>query len=267
VLISLGDAEEFKYCLAAGRIGTNPYDPDSIDISGLAAGLSEHLFADICEAATTDELSMTTEWARERGRSMGIFPEIDVKAFGVAPTVALGEKAWDAGYKAARTLRQRLGLEGHNPRRVVDNMFGAAVRSDTPFVDGIPPSAVEGIVNRENGTARVAIPKVPARLRRSTLCRGAYRAWRTNDGDSSAVTSATTLEQQASRAFAAELLAPAAWLREKAGSSGLTLSDVEEIADANVCPEQTVIWQAHNHGIPTRGIQFERHRVTIINPV
>lgn len=256
VLTSLGNEDERKYCLSAGRVGVDPYDPDSVDISEFACKLPEQLFADICEAATIDELSSAAGWAKENGDSMQKFPQIDIAAFGMPPTIAPSEKAWDIGYKAARILRQRLGLEGIGPRRVVDHIFGAAVRADAQAATGTQPLAVEGIVSRENGTSRVAVPKVPARLRRSTLCRGAYRAWRANDGDYSAVTSAATREQQASRAFAAELLAPADWLREQAGTGGLTESSIEAIAKANICPEQTVIWQAHNHGIPMRGIQI-----------
>lgn len=252
---SLADEDETKYCLAAGRIGIDPYDPDAADISVFTKGISENLFDDICEAARLDELSTATEWARESIDSMASFPGIDVGAFGVVPTVEPGEKPWCTGYKAARMLRQRLCLEGLSPRRVVDDVFGSAVKKDATAATGIRPSAVEGIVGRRNGTSRLAIPSGPARLRRSTLCRGAYRAWKTEDGEYSAVTSATTLEQQASRAFAAELLAPAEWLRERVGESGLTQNDVEEIAEENICPEQTIIWQAFNHQIPLRGIQ------------
>jgi len=255
VIGSLSDEDELKYCLAAGRIGINPYDQDAIDISSFSSGLSENLFDDICEAATPDELNSATTWARENIFAMGSFPNIDIRAFGVAPVVKPGEKPWDTGYEAARTLRQHLGLEGYTPRAVVDHVFGAAVSRGTPVAVGMPPTAVEGIVSRKNGTSQLAIPSVPARLRRSTLCRGAYRAWKTEDGEYSAVTSATTLEQQASRAFAAELLAPAEWLRERVGASGLTQNDVEEIATENICPEQTIIWQAINHQIPLRGIQ------------
>lgn len=255
VLISLGDKDELKYCSAAGRVGINPYDPDALDISSFAIGIPENLFDDICEAATPDELNAATKWARENIDAMASFPDIDVGAFGMAPAVEPGEKAWDTGYKAARTLRQRLGLEGLSPRRVVDSVFGAAVKKDTLAAAGMPPSALEGIVGRKNGTSRLAIPSVSARLRRSTLCRGAYQAWRTEDSEYSAVTSATTLEQQVSRAFAAELLAPAEWLKGQVGARGLTQNDVEKIAEKNICPERTIIWQAINHQIPLRGIQ------------
>src|SRR6266849_6559746 len=50
VLESFGDEEERQYCIAAGRLGIDPYDPDAPDISGFADGISESLFADVCDA-------------------------------------------------------------------------------------------------------------------------------------------------------------------------------------------------------------------------
>lgn len=251
---SLGDEEERQYCIAAGRLGMNPYDPECPDISALTDGLSDHLFSNICEAVTPAELEPATDWAREGTNRLDAFPEIDVSALG-KPTIRNPQTAiWEHGYDVAQTLRRNLGLDEMPPRRTVDGIFGAAVRTDAPTVLGAHPLALEAIAGRSNRGMRVAIPNVPARLRRSTLCRAFYLAWRTGDGDCSAVTTAGTLDQQASRAFAAELLAPAEWLRERAGPNGLTADDINSIATENVCPEATVIWQAYNHKIPLRGV-------------
>jgi hypothetical protein len=255
---SLGNDEERRYCVAAGRLGIDPYDPDALDIAGLADGLSEHLFADVCEAATPEELPAAIEWLREGARRLGAFPEIDIADFGAVPPRDPRTRIWDYGYQAAGMVRRNLGLEGLDPRRVVDSMFGPAVGAHAPAFSAGHPLALEGVADRRNGSMRVAIPKVSARLRRSTLCRASYLAWRIADGDYSAVTTAATLDQQASRAFAAEMLAPAEWLRRRAPPNGLTEIDVETIAQENICPESTVIWQAYNNGIPLRGIPLPR---------
>jgi hypothetical protein len=262
VLGSLEDDEERRYCVSAGKLGIDPYHPDALDITELADGLSEHLFSDICEAATPDELPAAVEWAREGHHHSGAFPEVDIRAFGPVTVKDPRSKVYDHGYEVARIVRQNLGLEGLNPRRTVDRFFGAAVRADAHGIVGARPLALEGVAIRSDSTMRVLIPKVSARLRRSTLCRASYLAWRTADGDSSAVTTATTLDQQASRAFAAEMLAPAEFLKGRAGPNGLTPNDVVTIASENVCPEATVIWQAHNHGIPLRGISLPARHVT-----
>ena len=261
VLDSLRNEEEREYCKAAGRLGVDPYDPDAPDISVFSEGLSEHLFSNICEAATSAELQAATDWARESTRHIDNLPDVEIVHFGAMPERDPREKIWIHGYDAARLVRQNLRLEGLNPRRVIDRIFGAAVRADGPAIQGAYPFALEAIVNRNNGSMRVAIPTTSARLRRSRLCRASYLAWKGTEGDSSAVTTATTFEQQASRAFAAELLAPAELLRELAAQDGLTPEKIENFANENVCPEPTIIWQAHNHEIPLRGVSLPRTRV------
>lgn len=254
ILVSLDNNDEREYCIAAGRLGIDPYDPDGLDISGFAEGLSRGVFADVCDATTPEELPDAVKWARDGEHKLGNFPALMVGQFGNLPPKEAKVRPYAHGYLAARAVRQNLGLEGLSPRRVIDRIFGAAVRHDAPTLATAPHSALEGISGRANGAIRVAIPGVPSRLRRSNLCRAAYLAWGADDGASSAVTTAITFKQQASRAFAAELLAPADRLRDQAGSSGLTPSDVERIAGENICPEPTVIWQAHNNGIPLRGV-------------
>jgi hypothetical protein len=261
VLDSLRSRDEQEYCKAAGRLGINRYDPDVDDISGFAEGLSEQLFSNICEAARPAELQIATEWAREGTRRLNDFPNVEISHFGTMPERDPRGKIWIHGYEAARLVRRNLHLEHINPRGVVDSIFGSAVRADTPAVGGAHPFALEAIVNRTNGAMRVAIPATVARLRRSRLCRASYLAWNTAEGESSAVTTATTLDQQASRAFAAELLAPVEWLKELAGQDGLTSEKIEAFADENVCPAQTIIWQAYNHEVPLRGVSLPRSRM------
>jgi hypothetical protein len=254
VLSSLGDEDERKYCKAAGRLGVDPYDPDAEDISIFTKGLSEHLFSDICEAAHPVEIRAATDWARESALHLGELPELGVCLLGDSRLPAPTEKVWHHGYETARAMRRKIGLEGLRPRAVVDKLFGVMVRADGKIIDGESPPAIEAIANRKNGHMRVALPKTSARMRRFRLCRALYLASRTTNEDSSAVTTATTLSQQASRAFAAELLAPADLLRELASQSGLTSDKIEKFASESVCPEATVIWQAHNHNIPLRGV-------------
>lgn len=258
VLESLGNEDERNYCRAAGRLGIDPYDPDAKDISGFAEGLSENLFANICEAATPAELPSAVEWVREGARNFRNFPDIDIGQFGQIPIRNPHEKIWIHGYEAARLARRNLHLDGLNPRRVVDAIFGAAVSADGPAIAGPHPHALEAIANHRGGTMRVAVPRISARQRRFRLCRASYLAWRKIDTESSAVTTGTTLDQQASRAFAAELLAPAQLLSEIAGPDGLTPEKVEALAEESVCPEGAIIWQAHNHGIRLRGVALPR---------
>lgn len=254
VLSSIQDSDELKYCIAAGRLGLDPYDEDGPDLADLASGLPEDLFSDVCDAASPEEIAAAVAWAHAGSRMLGEAPAVDVSDFGQLPARHPGNTGAQHGYEAARAARSNLGLDNQNPRRVVDRIFGAAVRADAPVVEGVPSPLVEGIVRRTDGIMHTVLPKGSARFRRSALCRSAYLAWQGNRESSAAVTTASTVSQQASRAFAAEILVPSEWLRERAGSTGLTYQDVNAIAGDLACPEPTVIWQAYNHNIPLRGI-------------
>jgi hypothetical protein len=256
VLDSLRDADERQYCEAAGRLGIDPYDPDAEDISSFARGLSDRLFVNICEATTLIEMPEAVDWAREGTRRLADFPEIDLQQFGALPARNLQERIWLHGYEAARLVRRNLRLDDLSPRRVVDQIFGTAVTADG--IAGAHPLALEAITNRRNGAMRVVVPRTSARQRRFRLCRASYLGWKTADGDFSAVTTSTTLDQQASRAFAAELLAPEHLLRRLAEPDGLTPEKIDTFADESVCPEAAIIWQAHNHEIPLRGVVLPR---------
>jgi hypothetical protein len=251
---SLGNAEEREYCEASGRLGIDPYDPDSVDVSLFAEGLSKNLFEDICEATNPTEMVEAVRWAKDGVNSLNDFPEIEISGFGTMPTRDPRQRSYVHGYEAARQIRRNLGLDEQSPRRVVDRIFGEAVRADAPALGANHPFSIEAIAGRQNGTMRAAIPATSARQRRSRLCRASYLAWKTSEGDRSAITTGSTLDQQASRAFAAELLAPATWLREKAPPDGLTPEHIETLAEEAVCPEPTIIWQAYNNEIPLRGV-------------
>jgi hypothetical protein len=58
------DPDLREWCSNAGRLGVDPFDPESPDLSRMAAGLSDQLFEDICEAAEVPELQRTCDWAR-----------------------------------------------------------------------------------------------------------------------------------------------------------------------------------------------------------
>jgi len=254
---SMEDQEEREYCQIAGRLGCDPYDPDSVNILQFSGQISRTLLTDVCDASTQEEFPESVSWARTGERNILGFHRLDSsESYGELPDRDYYRHGWEHGYLAARTLRQRLGLEGLSPRRVVDRIFGSAVRNNAPVLPDAPSSALEGLAARTDDVLRVAVPQYPARLRRSTLCRAAYLSWASEPGYASAITTAGTWKQQASRAFAAELLSPSEWLRMRAGESGLTPADVEDIATENVCPQSTILWQAHNHRIPLRGVDF-----------
>jgi hypothetical protein len=86
------------------------------------------------------------------------------------------------------------------------------------------------------------------------MCRTAYLAWRAGSEGEFAATPADTWRQQASRAFAAELLAPAQLLKGRYGKTGLNSHSVERLANEWLCPPQIIVHQAKNNNIEVKAV-------------
>ena len=113
------------------------------------------------------------------------------------------------------------------------------------------------VLHVEAGTdIRVIVSTRSQRQRRFRMCKGIYLAWRSGPHGEAAVTTAQTWRQQASRAFAAELLAPADLLKERTAKTGLTPHLLDRLANEWVCPTQAIVHQAENHGVPLGAYQF-----------
>jgi hypothetical protein len=85
--------------------------------------------------------------------------------------------------------------------------------------------------------------------RRFTAARAAFLGWAGDTDASHLVTAAITRDQQASRAFAAEIIAPIGYIRARARNGVLSSYRVQEIADELKAPIGAVKYQAINHGL------------------
>ena len=88
---------------------------------------------------------------------------------------------------------------------------------------------------------------------RFTAARAAFLGWAHGVNGSHLITSAITRDQQASRAFAAELLAPVGYIRTKATNRVLSEYAIDEIARSLNAPAGAVRYQAKHAGIHVVG--------------
>ena len=79
--------------------------------------------------------------------------------------------------------------------------------------------------------------------------RAAFFFWTGHSEDRRLITDAATRDQQASRAFAAELLIPQAYLRSKAEANKLRWDQVHSIAEHAVVSLDVIKHQALNCGL------------------
>lgn len=253
VTSSLQNADEQEWCRNAGRLGLDPYDFDTLDLGSMSAGISPSLFADICEAADVPELFQTCEWARVAGARFRSAQPIVVKEFGGPPYRDLSMPGWRNGYDGVQLLRQRLGLP-LDPRQALKRLFDDPEGGDLDrFAEA--SGAVEGVARREGSEVRAIVPARSVKQKRFRTCRATYLGWRASSDTDVAVTAAETWRQQASRTFAAELLAPAKLIKDRYGKTGLNQNSVERLSSEWLCPTQIIVHQANNHRIPVKGVE------------
>lgn len=261
---SMADPEELAYCVAAGRLGIDPYDPEGPDLTNVIEGLPRELVNDLSDAAELTELTQAASWIREAREEMNNAPRVEIAAFGEPVRDNLGEPGWTAGWRAANLLRAHLGLDINRPRQAVSQLLDGAVRTDRALHLMDPTSTVTALISRDGGAARIGAVAHTARQQRFRACAATYIAWCSHARDERAATVGLTRLQQASRAFAAELLAPRQLLRDRAGQFGLTADMIGEIANSFICPHDAVVLQAFNEGIPLKGVEVPAYRRTFL---
>ena len=254
---SIANTDEYSYCVAAGRLGVDPYDPNALDLTKFAKGISEALFGDISEIVEVEDLQDTTPWIHDAEARLKLFPETDLSYFGQPATDDLKDAAWVAGVASAELLRAHCGISANNPRVAVDELFGAAAAQSSALAES-GPEGIIGLSQRLDRTARIGTVAGSARQRRFRACSTIYMAWNAASGEDRASTTALTRRQQAGRAFAAEMLAPQHALLARATHIGFDDDDLLELASEFFCPYQTVMWQSYRAGIPLRGIEIPR---------
>ena len=263
---SISDSDERAYCIAAGRLGFDPYDPDAPDLVGLADGIAETLFNDISEIVEVQDLPNVSPWLRECDARLKLFPEVDLSYFGSPVVDDLGSPAWVAGHASAEFLRARTGVSTENPRGAINELLGGAI-SEGGELAKTGPDGISALVQRLGASARIGTVARSARQRRFRACAATYVAWTAPEGEERAATEAITRRQQAGRAFAAEMMAPQQALLARATRVGFDEEDLADIASEFICPYETVKWQALRAGIPLRGIEIPRaHRATVVTP-
>jgi hypothetical protein len=255
VQTSIGDPAELGYCKVAGKLGVDPYDPASPDLTTFTTRISDSVFEDISDVAFIEELLPTTEWLASVKDVWQRAPQVDVAAYGDFPSDQLHMLAWEFGRCAADIFRQNTGANSDSPRKHLEQVFGSILlRNSASFSEA--PAGIAALVSRKDTVANIATVARSAREQRFKVCTAAYIGWAGVPGEDRVATPAFTRHQQASRAFAAELLAPRAYLQGRAPTRGFTSDQIEDIAGELICPYETVVWQAHHAEIPLRGVEL-----------
>jgi hypothetical protein len=222
------DAEEEEYCLAAARLGLDPYTDAAkyeaeIMRSGEEFADDPDLLAEFLNIVNPARIGEDLDWIVAARREIAALPAVR----GLTTTaLAHGQSAqspWDYGYATARLVRQELGLG------VTDRIDVEALVSSQIFEVADRTLQAFGTGRSGSGPALVLGRNQHPYARRFTLARAIWHTLR-RPGAPFLVASAHTVRQRAERAFAAELLAPAEGLAKVIG--GLEAIDYDDFEQA-----------------------------------
>jgi len=260
-LIAETDSDEAKFCRFVGALGLSPYDVDdsiALLIEQLLPTLGDRLLMDLCLASTAVQFPTVASVAQQamemtKGVSTSTLSPIESIPL---PKENLALPAYRRGVQAAEFLRRRLNIKDIDvggASRVFDilEIDTSTQSSNAQTYDDV---VVTGAVVRNDSEMKIAMLQQKESKRRFAGARAIFSAWSSDSlNEIRLLTSAVTRDQQANRAFAAELTAPKALIRSRAKNSQLSMAGVFDLAAELQIGADVVKKQALNNGIRVSG--------------
>jgi hypothetical protein len=251
------EPDEQQFCKFIGALGKSPYDVDENTaslIERLLPTLGERLLMDLCLVSPADSLqavATVAEKAVALTRDASTSTLSPLKSLS-APKDVTSAPAYRRGVRAAAILRTRLKIKDTDPSGA--SQIFEALQVDTGRRAGGPKYddeiLITGAVLRDESEMKVALLQSTEAKRRFAGARAIFSAWSAETpNEHRLLTSAVTRDQQANRAFAAEITAPRHLIRAKARRNRLTQSDVYDLAADLLIGPDVVKKQALNNGI------------------
>jgi hypothetical protein len=254
ILEHSAEAELFAKCM--GALGLSPYseEPQIESILDRAhEALGDQLTFDLCLASTPQNLENMVKLAvNAKEVSASDQSKVDLAAlrtFQLPPQTAA--PAWHRGKNAATKLREHLGIKADDPcgSTKVMEAVGLALPDTLANEDDTNELRITGLMHREDDrTAHLALLQRTTQKRRFAAARGIFAACDSKANDCRLITMAVTRDQQANRAFAAELTAPIAFIRSFIRRGKLDPELIPEIADQLNIASDVVLKHAMNNG-------------------
>lgn len=253
-LINSATLEDQQYCRLIGSLGLSPYDYDKVvdDIldSVWSRQVEYSILTDMCEAAPAEYLVGVASLTRDLQAILQNAPKANIRPLTEldVPPDNYEHLAGRWGVEAAHHFRFKFGLNAREPlatrellKKIDLDPEGKAVTAPESSINVAQVSA--GLeVNDHN--LRLVLAEGSPQHRRFTAARAAFLSWVGKGNSSRLVTGAKTRQQQASRSFAAELLAPVQFLKMRAGEGPISAYRIQELADELDVSPRVVGYQA-----------------------
>lgn len=229
--IIAADEDEASFCDVAAALGLDPYDIDdqtAKSIESLGAALGQELVAELAAAADPRRLREDLDWITHGLKRMSHKPTPAKGVLAKLRALHLHDDdsgpPWEIGWRQGNTVRKALRIADTEPVGF-DGMFDHRQSASGD-------SALQALASGVSGHIEVVLG-IPTGVagQRFVDGRALWRSLHTQDRPY-LLTTATTFEQRIERAFAAELLAPAAGIAKMIDSrSGVALAtEVERAA-------------------------------------
>ena len=243
------DPDEREFSRAAALLGVDPFDvPDAL--ADAIVKFWEHadpsIRDDALSAASANSLPDVGRWL---SRALEDLEETAngsgwADARRALPRLSAAEP-WRQGYDLARSVRCQLGIGGDGRFDFDRNGSMALHFHERPS----PATRIQGLVAADAPACVVAPRSESGRRFLQARALGDYLG-RSEPGP--AILSSLATDRQArSRAFAAELLAPAESLRRRLGSSLVEPEQVDELGHEYGVSTEVIRRQIENHGLAT----------------
>ena len=240
------DTEEQEFVHAAALLGVDPFDVEDALADAIVQfwqGTPPSLREDALAGARPDSLPQVRTWLRngleciEEEAAGGAVDWGELRRSLPSPRPG---PAWAQGYDLARRTHAELGID--DPLSVPDILASIPHRERQS-----PSTALQGLV-ASNTPACVTVPREEsgARFLRARAL-GSFLA--RPEPTASILSSLATDAQARSRAFAAELLAPAESLRERLNGGPATPGKVNALADEFGVASLVIRHQIENHAL------------------
>ncbi len=262
--IKSGDEEEQRFCKAAALAGLQPYDvEDSVaeelidNYDRIPIGVANELFpAVLAQGATQAWGDVERLRKKEASSHLGAEQLLDLKSnLPLVNSAVVQEKPWAFGYRVARQLLKVLDLNVTAERPLsVDGLQKQVLGvSQLPSLPRIHPN-IKGLVAADTQSNPV-LHQLDGKPENAifSLARSVFTALTTPQQQIGLVCRTRTKAQQASKAFAAEFLAPSIALKEVIESDYyadiLDDEQVQDISDMFNVSSFVVKYQIQNHDL------------------
>lgn len=252
--------DEYEFCELLGALGVSPYEADdevSEKIFEIVKDLPPAIVDDLCFACTELDLTEAARDASDALKEIANEPAIDIGVLQKDPWAEDDGHSmpWEPGIDAAHRIRAKYEVPSDDPhgcQRIFDSFGLDEIVHRDGFYD-IEEPVLNGAIEVEDGQMHARLFQIQHTSRRFDAARSLYLAVQSARPASRMITRARVRDQQASRAFAAELLAPADYIRRRVSNEVMSSYRAYEIAQELDASATVVKYQARNNYIDVIG--------------